>query len=80
MPKEPYEKPTITEIDIGTLLDEASRLLHRACNRLENSLNEVDRITPIVRGIEAEVAAAQEDIEGAKKAKLKIDAIIEMQR
>lgn len=78
MEREPYEKPTVTPIEIGDLLDEASRLLHSACVQLEAAKVSADRIAPVVREIEESVAAAMLDLDKAKNQKTKIDAILEM--
>ena len=78
MSRKPYEKPTVTPIEIGELLDEASRLLHSACLQLEASKVASDRIRPVILDIEAGVAQAMLDLDKAKSVKAKIDAILEL--
>ncbi len=76
--REPYESPQVTTIDIGDLLDEASRLLNHACNQLEAAKVEAERLQTVIRHIEADVEAAIIDIDKAKLVKTKVDSIIEL--
>ncbi len=80
MSREPYEKPEVQELQVGDLIDEASRLLAHSMLHLGSAMVEVDRISPIIDQIVCEVAAAMSDIEKAKAAKLKIDAVIDLTR
>lgn len=76
--RERYEKPRVTTIEIGELLDEASRLLHSACVQLEASKVAGDRIRPVILDIEAGISQAMLDLDKAKNIKSKIDGILEL--
>jgi len=78
--RESYEKPQVTTIEIGDLLDEASRLLHSACNQLEAAKVDSDRIRPVILDIEAGVAQAMAELDTARNVKVKIDAVLDLAR
>jgi len=80
MSREPYDKPEVRLLEINDLLDEASRLLHSACNQLEAAKVESDRIRPVILEIEAAVAQAMLELDQAKNIQAKVDAVIDLRR
>ena len=78
-PKEPYEKPEVTTIDLGNLIDEAEREAASAVEQLRSLRNQLEDALGQMAYLTGEITTVHAAIEAAKRRHLVAQTILELQ-
>lgn len=78
--RKPYEKPTITEIDVGHLLEEAGTNAHAAIARFNHAKSSMETLVTDLGLVSQELDRAVVELDKARLALSKFDFVAKQMR